>query len=111
MQRAVEETREGVIVGGGEPVLPDCHTAVTVGIYVTISAPGNAAADFEHLGLPIWKTRHENHRDIKLAYGTCRIGNGTVFEEQIATADMDIGAFGCRPQIWLIKTYRGFHLL
>ena len=65
----LRKTREGVIVGAGEPVLPDCHAAITVRINVTISAPGNAAADFEHLGFPMRETGRKNHRDIKLGYG------------------------------------------
>ena len=81
MDRAVEESCEGVIVRTDEPVLPDSHAAITIWIYMAISAPGNAATDFEHLGLLIWKTGRENHRDVKPGYGTGRIGYRTVFKE------------------------------
>ncbi|GAA4819522.1 hypothetical protein GCM10023232_15470 [Sphingosinicella ginsenosidimutans] len=54
VERAAEETAEGVVIGCDQPVFPHRNTAIAVGIDVTFGRARDFPTDLENLGFVAW---------------------------------------------------------
>lgn len=90
IERAVDEAADGVVRGGGQPMLPHRDAAIAIKIDMAIGGAGNPAARLEDLGLNGGIATAYLHADDKFRDRPTGHGSHAAFGHQKPALDQDL---------------------
>ena len=98
-----------MVIGGGEPMLPDSHATSTVTVDVPVGSPRYSTCRFHYRWLAARKIIGEDDTNFELTERARWVGAGSRLIKQICPFDADRLDVICRPQFRLIEADCGFH--
>lgn len=100
---SAHETTERIIFGRYKPILPDCDTAVTLGIDMAFSHARNSTTNLKNLGFTMRKAMGQLYPDCEFGDRSSWRRHNILLKYKIAALDTDFLAILRRAQLWLVK--------